>query len=163
MKTRDINSHIEHIDSKLIEFSNRFSMQFAQWGIAIIFFWFGILKLIGLSPVDDLIINLTSVLAPSLNGISFVIALGVLEVLIALTIFDRDLLRLSLLFLVIHLILVALPLIFLPEITWNGPFSPTLEGQYIIKNILIVVVATGLLANLKHLKDSPVPMRAPQL
>lgn len=156
---KDLNAHIEHVDSKLISFSNRFAVGAAQVGLAIIFFWFGILKLIGKSPVDDLIINLSNVLAPDLESASFVIGIGVLEIIIALTIIDRNLLRLSILFLIVHLVLVSLPLFVLPEVTWSGFLLPTLEGQYILKNILIITSGMVVLADLKHLKDHFVPTR----
>lgn len=148
---KDVNDHVEHIDSKLIGFAKRWTVRSSQIALALIFFWFGILKLLGVSSVDELIGNLVATLSPNLEGASFVIGLGVLEILIALTIFDRDLVRLSLLFLAFHLVLVALPLFFLPEITWMGPFLPTLEGQYILKNILIAVVGMGILADLQDL------------
>lgn len=151
---KDVNDHVEHIDSKLIRFAKRWTVRSSQVALALIFFWFGILKLLGVSSVDELIGDLVARLAPSLEGGAFVIGLGVLEILIALTIFDKDLVRLSLLFLVFHLILVALPLFFLPETTWVGPFLPTFEGQYILKNILIAVVGMGILADLQNLSHA---------
>lgn len=156
---KDLNAHIEHVDSKLISFSNRFAVGAAQVGLAVIFLWFGILKLVGVSSVHDLIITLTNTLAPNLNGESVLIGLGVLEILIALTIIDRQLLRLSILFLVIHLILVSLPLFVLPELTWNGFLIPTLTGQYILKNILIATSGMVVLADLQHLRDHFIPSR----
>lgn len=159
MSKKDINEKLEYADSGIIRFASRWAFKASQVGLAIVFFWFGILKLLGVSAVDELISNLVYVLAPNLEAGAFIIGLGVLEILIALTILDRDLLRLSLLFLVFHLVLVALPLFFLPEITWQGPFLPTFEGQYILKNILIAVVGIGILADLDHLKDHVVPSR----
>jgi uncharacterized membrane protein YkgB len=156
---KDLNAHVEHIDSKLISFSNRFSVGAAQVGLAVIFLWFGALKLLGKSPVDDLIINLSNTLAPNLEGASFVVGIGVLEILIALTIIDRQLLRLAILFLVVHLILVSLPLFVLPEVTWSGFLIPTLEGQYILKNIIIATSGMVVLADLQHLKEHFVPTR----
>lgn len=156
---KDLNAHIEHIDSKLISFSNRFAVGAAQVGLAVIFLWFGILKLVGQSSVSDLIIELTNTLAPNLDGNSFVIGIGVLEILIALTIIDRVLLRLAILFLVVHLILVSLPLFFLPELTWKAFLVPTLTGQYILKNIMIATAGMVVLADLKHLKEHFVPTR----
>ncbi len=156
---KDLNAHLEHFDSKLISFSSRFAVGAAQIGLAIIFLWFGVLKLIGESSVHELIVELVSVLSPTLNGDAFVIGIGVLEILIALTIIDKDLLRLSLVFLLLHLVLVSLPLFALPEITWNAFLIPTLEGQYILKNILIITAAMGILASQKHLKDHFVPSR----
>lgn len=156
---KDLNAHIEHIDSKLIRFSSRFAVGAAQIGLAIIFFWFGILKLVGMSPVNDLIAELSLALAPNLETSAVIIGIGVLEVLIALTIIDRELLRLAILFLVFHLVLVSLPLFVLPELTWNGFLAPTLIGQYIIKNILVVTAGMVVLADLKHLKEHFIPTR----
>ncbi len=156
---KDINAYIEHVDSKLISFSNRFAIGAVQVGLAIIFLWFGILKLTGVSAVDELVVELTKVLALTLDGQSVVIGLGVLEVLIALTIIDRDLLRLSILFLVIHLVFVSLPLFVLPEVTWESFLVPTLTGQYILKNIIIATAGMVVLADLKHLREHFVPSR----
>ena len=156
---KDLNTHIENVDSKLINFSNKFSVGAAQVGLAIIFFWFGVLKLLGKSPIDDLIINLSTTIAPNLEGASFVIGLGVFEILIALTIIDRHLLRLAILLLVVHLILVSLPLFVLPEITWNGFLVPTLEVQYILKNILIATSGMVVLSDLQYLKNQFIPNR----
>lgn len=153
MSKRDFNEHVEYADAGIIAFASKWAFRSSQIALATIFFWFGILKLLGVSAVDELITDLVFVLAPNLEASAFVIALGVLEILIALTILDRDLLRLSLLFLSFHLILVALPLFFLPDITWQGPLLPTLEGQYILKNVLIAVVGMGILADLDHLKN----------
>lgn len=156
---KDINEKIEILDSKLINFSNRFAVGAAQVGIALVFLWFGILKILGISPAHDMIIQLVSVLAPTLDGNSFVIGIGVLEIIIALTIIDRQLVRLAFLFFIVHLILVSLPLFFLPELTWNGFLAPTLEGQYILKNIIIATSGIVVLSDLKYLKDYFVPSR----
>lgn len=156
---KDINAHIEHIDSKLISFSNRFAIGAVQVALAIIFLWFGILKLTGDSAVHDLILQLVQVLAPTLNGESVVVGLGVLEILIALTVIDRNLLRLGIFFLIVHLVLTTLPLFVLPEITWGGFLIPTLMGQYILKNILIVTSGMVILADLKHLREHFIPSR----
>jgi len=159
MAQKDINDHLENFDSKLIVFSGRFYVKTARITLVVLFLWFGVLKLLGVSAVDELIIDLVAVIAPTLNGTSFVVAIGVLEVLIGLTLLDKDFIRISLFFLFIHLILTSLPLFFLPEITWKGFLIPTLEGQYIIKNILIAVAGMSIMASLKHLKEHFVPTR----
>jgi hypothetical protein len=48
----------------------------------------------------------------------------------------------------IHMIMTFLPLIFLPSTTWSGFLVPTLEGQYIIKNLVIIAAAMGIAAHL---------------
>ncbi len=49
--------------------------------------------------------------------------------------------------LLVHLAIVCAPLVLVPEYTWQSPFVPTLEGQYIIKNIVVVAVAIGIAAS----------------
>jgi uncharacterized membrane protein YkgB len=46
------------------------------------------------------------------------------------------------------MITTLLPLIFLPEASWSGFLVPTLTGQYIIKNIVIVALAAAMFADL---------------
>ncbi|MCC7197825.1 hypothetical protein IT413_06580 [Candidatus Peregrinibacteria bacterium] len=48
-----------------------------------------------------------------------------------------------------------MPLILLPQITWQGFMTPTLEGQYIIKNLVIITTAMGLGANFSRSTKIP--------
>jgi len=45
-----------------------------------------------------------------------------------------------------------MPLILLPQVTWSGILVPTLEGQYIIKNLAIIAAAIGIAAHLHPLQ-----------
>jgi uncharacterized membrane protein YkgB len=47
------------------------------------------------------------------------------------------------------MIIVALPLFLLPQITWHKFLVPTLEGQYIIKNLAIISLALVIGAHLR--------------
>jgi uncharacterized membrane protein YkgB len=40
--------------------------------------------------------------------------------------------------------IVCSPLVLVPEYTWQSFLVPTLEGQYIIKNMVIIAVAIGI-------------------
>jgi hypothetical protein len=56
-----------------------------------------------------------------------------------------------------------MPLFLFPEETWTVfPFAPTLEGQYIIKNIVLVSAAIVLGATVRggELTDEPVQNRS---
>jgi uncharacterized membrane protein YkgB len=46
-----------------------------------------------------------------------------------------------------------MPLFLLPEITWGKMFVPTLEGQYIIKNVIIIALAAMVFADLKKKRE----------
>lgn len=58
----------------------------------------------------------------------------------------------------VHMFGTALPLFILPEFVFKiAPFAPTLEGQYILKNI--VFVAAGWTVLVPQLRSSRVPFR----
>jgi uncharacterized membrane protein YkgB len=46
-----------------------------------------------------------------------------------------------------------MPLFLIPQETWAGFFVPTLEGQYIIKNFVLIAAAIGIAANLHPLNE----------
>ena len=52
--------------------------------------------------------------------------------------------KLAIIILIPHMITTMLPLVFLPDMTWQSFFAPTLVGQYIIKNIVIVALALSV-------------------
>jgi uncharacterized membrane protein YkgB len=47
----------------------------------------------------------------------------------------------------IHMAIVCSPLLLVIDHAWQAPFVPTLEGQYIIKNAVIIAVAIGIAAS----------------
>jgi uncharacterized membrane protein YphA (DoxX/SURF4 family) len=98
----------------------------------------------GLSPAEDLATRtielLTFGLVPA--AISLPI-LAIWESLIGLGLIFGVLMRATLLLLFVQMLGTITPLFFFPEETFQVfPFVPTLEGQYIIKNA--VLIAAGL-------------------
>ena len=98
--------------------------------IFIIFFWFGLLKILDMSPAQQFVQD-TVYWMPFLSAENWTHVIGLWEMLIALIL------------LFIQMSGTFLPLIILPEVTFqdSNPFFPTLEGQYIIKNIIIITAA----------------------
>ncbi len=116
----------------------------AHISMFIVFFWFGLLKVLGTSPAYDLVDALRVVVIPWWPMESFFVVLGVVEMIIGLLFLSKKTEKLAILVLLPHMCSTFLPLIMLPEITWQGFLTPTLEGQYIIKNIIIVALATSV-------------------
>ena len=110
--------------------------------IFIIFFWFGFLKIIDLSPAQQLVKD-TVYWMPFLSAESWTYVIGVWEVLIALCFLFKRTTLIAMVLLFLQMSGTFLPLLILPEITFqnSNPFLPTLEGQYIIKNIIIITAA----------------------
>ena len=111
-------------------------IKFLRIGLGIIFFWFGILKFFpGLSPAEELVRNTIYFLNPDL----FIPFLAAWETLIGLGLISGRFMRLTLLLLFLQMPGTAMPLIILPEVVWNVfPYGLTLEGQYIIKNLVLI-------------------------
>ena len=108
----------------------------------IIFFWFGILKVINLSPAKELIID-TVYWMPFLSPEQWVIIIEVWEMLIGLFFLTKKTTFIAMLLLFLQMSGTFMPLVLLPGVTFQNAnfFLPTLEGQYIIKNIIIIASA----------------------
>jgi uncharacterized membrane protein YkgB len=112
----------------------------------IIYFWFGLLKLIGYSPAGSLVHALYD-RTPIISLIPFTqfyIMFALFEMLIGILFLSRKYGNIALLLFLVHIFMTTLPLFVLPGITWQKFLIPTLEGQYIIKNIALVTVALSL-------------------
>jgi uncharacterized membrane protein YkgB len=125
----------EEIDNKIIDTMSKFGIPFLRFAIAVIFIWFGILKPLGLSPAQTLVEQTVTWFNPTW----FVPFLGWWEVIIGVCFLFRKLIRIGILLLALQMAGTFLPLILLPNVVYNGNFFKlTLEGQYIIKNLVII-------------------------
>ncbi len=127
----------------------------ARLALATVFFWFGLLKVMGVSPADALVSGLLHALMPSWNPAGFLVFLGVYEMTVGIAFLVPRLERLAIALLIPHMLSTFLPFAYLPDALWTRPFVPTLEGQYILKNAVIVALALGLAARLRpfHLEN----------
>lgn len=148
--------NIRTVDSTLIHWSRRISMPTARVGLFVVFFWFGALKVLGLSPASPLVhalfdaTFLHTVLDISFDA--FILGFGLLECLIGILFLIRGAERAVIPVLFLHMITTIMPLFLLSGETWSGFMVPTLEGQYIIKNVLIIAAAIGIAAHLHPMK-----------
>ena len=108
----------------------------------IIFFWFGILKVLEASPATGLIIE-TVFWMPFFSAETWVIVIGYWEMAIGVCFLNKKTTLIAVVLMFLQMTGTFLPLLILPEITFqnSNPFLPTLEGQYIIKNIIIITAA----------------------
>ena len=144
--------NISKTDANLIHFFRRVSVPLARFGLFIIFFWFGVLKVIGLSPASGLVERLFENTIPWMSFGTFIICFGLFEMLIGILFLIRGVERIVIPLLLIHMITTIMPLFLLVGETWSGFLTPTLEGQYIIKNIALIAAAFGIAAHLHPLQ-----------
>ena len=128
-------------------------MPSARLALFVIFFWFGLLKVIGSSPASTLVENLFEQTMPIMPFGLFFILFGLFEMLIGIMFLIKGLERIVIPLLFLHMITTFLPLWLLPEATWAGFMAPTLEGQYIIKNLALIALAIGIAAQLHPSKN----------
>ncbi len=120
----------------------------ARFALFVVFFWFGILKVIGLSPASGLVQALFEQTISFISFGNFIILFGLFECLIGILFIIPGLERIVLPLLFFHMITTFMPLFILPSVTWSHFMVPTLEGQYIIKNLVIIATAIGLVSHL---------------
>ncbi len=129
-------------------------MPVARFGLFVVFFWFGFLKVVGLSPASGLVQQLFEQTIPWMPFATFIVLFGLFECLIGLLFLFRGFERVVIPLLFLHMITTFMPLFFLPGVTWSGFMVPTLEGQYIIKNLVIIATAIGIAAHLQPFAKS---------
>jgi len=148
------NHNLIKIDKLISRNMNTYGIFFLRYSLGAIFIWFGLLKPFGISPAQELVANTVYWFE---NKIGFVKFLGWWEVAIGLTMCYKPLIRISIFLLFIQMPGTFLPLVLLPEVCFTDfPFGLTLEGQYIIKNLIIIssaLVIGGTLSDFKIPKN----------
>jgi uncharacterized membrane protein YkgB len=130
---------LEPIDRRIAGFMWTYGHLVLRIALGVIFIWFGALKFFpGLSPAAELVERTIYWLRPSL----FIPVLAAWEVLIGICLLIRPLIRLGIFLLFAQMVGTFMPLIVLPDATWQHfPYAPTMEGQYILKNLVIIGAA----------------------
>ena len=146
-------------DKIAAEWMHRHGQLFLRLSLGIVFIWLGALKPLGISPVNHLIANTVPWPSPDV----FIPILGYWEMLIGVGLLVRPLIRMALTLLFLQIFGTALPLVLLPQVCFTSfPFGLTLEGQYIVKNLVIIsaaiVIGGGLSARSKAAVLEPVPV-----
>ncbi len=132
------------IDRAITEWMAHNGVLLLRISVGIVFFWFGVLKFFpNLSPAEALAARTIETL--SFGLVKPALSLPVLaawECLIGLGMISGKFLRATILLLLLQMIGTITPLFLFPGETFTTfPFAPTLEGQYIIKNIVLISAA----------------------
>ncbi len=135
-------------------------------GLGLVFLWFGALKFFpALSPAEDLVGRTIERLTFGLVGPAVSVpVLAAWECLIGLGLLSGRFLRATLLLLAVQMLGTVTPLVLFPaEAFTQFPFAPTLEGQYIIKNIVLVGAAMVIGATVRGGSLVPEPDPSPRV
>jgi uncharacterized membrane protein YphA (DoxX/SURF4 family) len=111
--------------------------------LGLVFVWFGVLKVLGRSPVADLI----GATVPWVNPHLLVPALGWVEVVLGLALLAGRPRRLALLAAAVHLSGTFLTFVEAPSMVISGsnPLMLTANGEFVLKNLVLICAALILL------------------
>lgn len=140
---RSMPVDLERLDATIAGVMRRVGIPALRVSLGVIFIWFGLLKPLGLSPAEDLL-KATVGWMPLLSADGWLIVIGLWEMAIGASFLFRATLRLAIALLAFQMAGTFMPLVMLPGVTFQTgqiPYAPTLEGQYIIKNLLIISAA----------------------
>lgn len=141
---------IATIDDALIPRLQTWSIPVLRVSLAVVFIWFGALKVIGDSPVVELVASTVYWVDPAW----FVPVLGVVEVMVGLGLATRVGLRFVLGVLVAQLVGTFLVFVIRPDVAFQdgNPLLLTIEGEFILKNLVLIAAAmvVGARVNVKQ-------------
>ena len=134
-------STFNRIDQNITEWMARYGLFLLRISISVIFIWFGVLKFFpGASPAESLATRTIEVLTFGLFGEQTILyGLAIWEVAIGLGLLTKRFMREILLLMYLQMAGTLTPIFIFPEEIFHVfPYSLTLEGQYIIKNFVII-------------------------
>lgn len=134
-------------------FLERHQFRILRICIGILFLWFGGLKFFpGLSPAEGLASRTIEILTFHLLPEWMIMpSLAILEFSLGLILVFTKEIKFTFWLLLFHMCCTVMPLFVLTEITFKSfPFQLTIEGQYIVKNIVIMSAAFVLLFQNKN-------------
>ncbi|HMP76627.1 MAG TPA: hypothetical protein PKE12_10060 [Kiritimatiellia bacterium] len=126
------------MDPLIAGWMERNGVRLLRISVGLVFVWFGALKTIGMSPAQELVARTVYWFPPEV----FIPILGWWEVLIGVGLLVRPLARLAIALLFLQMPGTFLPLIILPDVCFTAiPYGLTIEGQYIVKNLVLISAA----------------------
>lgn len=134
-----LGERFDRYDRAITQWMAKTGLVFLRISLGIVFFWFGALKLFpGASPAADLIRDSITFLPSDL----FIPFLGVWEMVIGLGFITDRFPRVTLLLMGLQMAGAVSPIVLQPNAVWQTfPFELTLEGQYIVKNVVLIGAA----------------------
>lgn len=153
-------AQFEKVDRRITGWMAKNGVTLLRISVGIVFLWFGVLKFVpGLSPADELATRTISTLTfgivpPEISRP----VLAAWECLIGLGLISGLFMRATLLLLFVQMLGTITPLALFPHETWAiFPIVPTLEGQYILKNMVLITAGIVIGATVRggRLIDDP--------
>ena len=150
----------DRLDRAITRWMARVGIPLLRVSLGIAFFWFGFLKFFpGMSPAQDLATHTIEVMTFGIvkPGVSIVV-LALWETMIGLGLMFGVYLRATLFLLFTQMMGTLTPLVLFPHDAFTHiPYAPTLEGQYIIKNLILISAGLVVGATVRGGRLKPEP------
>jgi uncharacterized membrane protein YkgB len=160
---RDLSTHLDPLDLRITNWLARHAIFALRLSVGIVFLWFGALKLVpGLSPAEGLATQTIVLLSGGWVPTAWIApGLGAWECAIGLGLLSGLWMRGVLLLLAMQMAGTLTPLVLFPgDCFTQVPYAPTLEGQYIIKNLVLIAAAMTIGATVRGGRVDPAPKPA---
>jgi uncharacterized membrane protein YphA (DoxX/SURF4 family) len=151
---------LDRVDARITRTLASLSIPVLRITLGVVFFWFGVLKFFpNLSPAEELAARTIETI--TFGTVQANVSLPILaawECLIGIGLIAGRFLRATLALLALQMLGTFLPLVLFPQETFTVfPIAPTLEGQYIIKNVVLVGAAIVVGATVRGGRVEPEP------
>lgn len=132
----EVRKKAERLDQRLRPLLARIGVPLLRISLGVVFLWFGLLKIFDVSPVSGLVANTIYWFDPDV----VVPALGVFEVFVGACLVAGRLMRIALPLLVLQMAGTFMVLVLLPDVAFRdgNPFLLTVEGEFVVKNLVLL-------------------------
>lgn len=140
---------LEALDTRILRMLERAALPMLRLSLGVVFVWFGSLKILGVTPVSDLVAATVYWLDPRW----FVPLLGWVEVVVGVGLLSGRALRLVLALFVLQMSGTFLVLVVQPEVAFqdSNPLLLTTEGEFVVKNLVLLSAGLMIGSGLKAL------------
>jgi len=134
------------IAARVSHVTGRYGHHLLRLSLGMVLFWFGVIKFVpGLSAADGLAQRTIAALTGGvLHGDTARLCLAILETFIGVALLGGWFPRVAVAALLGHMAGTFAPLVLFPDEMWQHPFVPTMEGQFILKNVVLISAAVVL-------------------
>ncbi len=147
----DRPSIFTRVDAAIHRFLVERSLLLLRWSVGLIFLYFGALKLFPMqSPAESLVVDTISLVTFDLVPSRVATGLtGGVECVLGLMLLTGRLRRITIYVLGLELIGILAPLVLFPTRLFTGLAVPTLEGQYVLKDLILAASALVLASTIR--------------
>ncbi len=137
----------QRLDNWMVQFMKNWGVIILRWALAVVFIWFGLLKVFKVSPVADLVAQTVYWFDPNW----FVPFLGIWETLVGLGLLLGKALRLVLFIFFLQMAGTFLVLVLHPDLSFqNGNlFHLTVLGEFVVKNLVLLAAGMAIGATVR--------------